>query len=121
MQKCNKPSIGDYWYAALDIYKVFINQTIKRAKNSFSVAITARYDPLILDIDGDGFNIETKENGANFDLDKNGLAEKINWTKKDGILCLDLNITKHRNSLVHIAQTQMPIFYKMRRFFYVFH
>ncbi len=54
-------------------------------------ARTTRYDPLILDLDGDGFNVEKKEFGANFDLDKNGFAEKINWTKKDGFLCLDLN------------------------------
>ncbi len=57
----------------------------------FHTASITRYDPLILDLDGDGFNVEKKELGANFDLDKNGFAEKINWTKKDGFLCLDLN------------------------------
>lgn len=45
-------------------------------------ARTTRYDPLILDLDGDGFNVEKKELGANFDLDKNGFAEKINWTSR---------------------------------------
>ena len=55
------------------------------------MARKTKYDPLILDLDGDGYNVETKENGTNFDLDKNGFAEKINWTKKDGFLCLDLN------------------------------
>ena len=34
---------------------------------------------------------EKKGDGANFDLDKNGFAEKINWTSRDGFLCLDLN------------------------------
>ena len=69
-------------------------QTINSITNifkSFTTASKTKYDPLILDIDGDGYNVETKENGANFDLDKNGFAEKINWTKKDGFLCLDLN------------------------------
>ena len=54
-------------------------------------ASAATYDPLILDLDGDGFNVELKENGTNFDLDTNSFAEKINWTSKDGFLCLDLN------------------------------
>ena len=64
---------------------------LQQVKKTFNIAYTTKYDPLILDLDGDGYNVETKENGANFDLDKNGFAEKINWTKKDGFLCLDLN------------------------------
>ncbi len=48
----------------------------------FHTASITRYDPLILDLDGDGFNVEKKELGANFDLDKNGFAEKINWTSR---------------------------------------
>ncbi len=80
-----------------------VNYAIEKAKMMMSLSIlkavhkksnTASntvYDPIILDLDGDGFNVETKENGVNFDLDKNGFAEKINWTTKDGFLCLDLN------------------------------
>lgn len=48
-------------------------------------------DPLILDIGGDGFTILSKLDGANFDLDCNGFAEKMNWTNTDGFLALDLN------------------------------
>ena len=68
-----------------------VRANLKAVTHAVSTARNTRYDPLILDLDGDGFNVETKENGTNFDLDKNGLAEKINWTRKDGILCLDLN------------------------------
>ncbi len=68
-----------------------INSLVTYAKANVSTARVTRYDPLILDLDGDGFNIEAKKNGTNFDLDKNGFAEKINWTKRDGFLCLDLN------------------------------
>lgn len=74
------------------IIKNWFNTTMNKIKTDVnSASKTVIYDPLILDLDGDGFNIETKENGANFDLDKNGFAEKINWTTKDGFLCLDLN------------------------------
>ena len=73
------------------IWKYTTRPVLATANVSTNAASKIKYDPLILDLDGDGFNVETKENGANFDLDKNGFAEKINWTKKDGFLCLDLN------------------------------
>ncbi|MCH5193358.1 MAG: hypothetical protein J1F11_05300, partial [Oscillospiraceae bacterium] len=68
-----------------------ISSIIKTVIDAVTQASKTSYDPLIFDLDGDGFNIESKENGTNFDLDKNGFAERINWTKKDGFLCLDLN------------------------------
>lgn len=70
---------------------LFTKDVLKKSNTKIMNAKITRYDPLILDLDGDGFNVETKENGTNFDLDKNGFAEKINWTTKDGFLCLDLN------------------------------
>lgn len=51
----------------------------------------AKVDPLILDLNKDGFDIETKKFGAHFDLNCDGFAEKINWTRKDAILALDKN------------------------------
>ena len=72
-------------------FNLKILNILQQVKKTFNIAYTTKYDPLILDLDGDGYNVETKENGTNFDLDKNGFAEKINWTKKDGFLCLDLN------------------------------
>ena len=68
-----------------------ITQIVRIVKEQVIAASAATYDPLILDLDGDGFNVELKENGTNFDLDTNSFAEKINWTSKDGFLCLDLN------------------------------
>ena len=50
-----------------------------------------RQDPLVIDLGKDGFDITWQADGANFDLDGDGFAEKVNWTKKDGILALDLN------------------------------
>ena len=50
-----------------------------------------RVDPLILDIGDAGFQIEKKKFGAYFDLNCNGFAERINWTKQDAILALDKN------------------------------
>ena len=83
---------GENWLTGIEIIQNAItNGIVRKTKTKTNTARTTRYDPLILDLDGDGFNVETKENGANFDLDKNGFAEKINWTKKDGFLCLDLN------------------------------
>jgi Ca2+-binding RTX toxin-like protein len=57
----------------------------------FGEAVSAVYDPLILDLAGDGYNILSKKEGTYFDLDSNGFREKMNWTTQDGILALDLN------------------------------
>lgn len=43
------------------------------------------YDPLVIDLDNDGFDMKKIENGVYFDLDKNGFKEKTSWVdKKDG-------------------------------------
>ncbi|MDO5559728.1 MAG: calcium-binding protein, partial [Oscillospiraceae bacterium] len=61
--------------------------------NWFDSSKTARVvvDPLIVDIDGDGFTIIDKANGVYFDKDNNGYKERIDWTSADAFLVLDLN------------------------------
>ena len=49
-------------------------------------ARVVRYDPLVLDMSGNGFNPTSVEDGANFDLDNNGYAERINWVQDDDVL-----------------------------------
>lgn len=49
-----------------------------------------RIDPLVLDLDGDGIETISLQDGAYFDLDSNGFAEKSGWIKSDdGFLVLD--------------------------------
>ena len=51
-----------------------------------------RYDPLVVDLENDGFDMLNSENGVHFDLDGDILKEKTTWTsKKDGFLSIDLN------------------------------
>ena len=71
---------------------------LKNVKSEFDRAKTSQrstgynvIDPLIIDLGKDGFDIEQLENGTHFDLDSNGFAERMNWTRKDGFLALDLN------------------------------
>ncbi|WP_295081769.1 calcium-binding protein [Ruminococcus sp.] len=61
--------------------------------SSWKSAGSARYvvDPLIFDLDDDGFNITDKSNGAYFDKDNNGYKERIDWTNTDAFLALDRN------------------------------
>ena len=87
-------SFHHYWNDGANWIKNEFDNLLNRIHGKVNTAKTAKvvnYDPIILDLDGDGFNIENKENGTHFDLDNNGFAEKINWTSKDGFLCLDLN------------------------------
>ena len=55
-------------------------------------AYTYPVDPLILDLDGDGIETISVEDGVNFDFDNNGFAEKTGWVgKDDGLLVRDIN------------------------------
>ncbi len=104
--KSKELDLAGYYSLSKTLLKTFVNVALKKIQQSFEAAENEKnctpiysssifhshiLDPLILDLDNDGYNVETKENGTNFDLDKNGFAEKINWTTKDGFLCLDLN------------------------------
>ena len=52
-----------------------------------------RKDPLAIDLDMDGVETVSTENGVYFDLDKNGYAEKTGWIDRDdALLVRDLKI-----------------------------
>ena len=47
---------------------------------------------MVIDLDGDGVETTTEENGVYFDHDNNGFAEKTAWVgKDDGLLVRDIN------------------------------
>ena len=80
-----------------DLKSIFNNKPkdnktlIHELQENFSTAKTTR-SPLIVDLDGDGVETTTVENGAYFDHDNNGFAEKTGWVgKDDGLLAKDLN------------------------------
>lgn len=51
-----------------------------------------RIDPLVLDLAGNGFAPTTVKDGAYFDLDQNGFAEKMGWVQgDDALLAVDRN------------------------------
>ncbi|HWX41799.1 MAG TPA: hypothetical protein VN345_11670, partial [Blastocatellia bacterium] len=50
--------------------------------------------PILIDLSGGGFHLTDAEDGVNFDLDSDGIAERIGWTSPGsslGFLCLDRN------------------------------
>lgn len=57
----------------------------------YNKAFSVRVDPLIFDLGNDGFDIQKKKDGAYFDLNCDGFAEKVNWTNTDAILAIDIN------------------------------
>ncbi len=59
--------------------------------NNFTTAESTT-SPLVVDLDGDGVETTTEENGVYFDHDNNGFAEKTAWVgKDDGLLVRDIN------------------------------
>lgn len=70
-------------------------QSMKNARSgihdNISTATTTR-SPLVVDLDGDGAETTTMEDGIHFDHDNNGFAEKTSWVgKDDGLLVRDIN------------------------------
>ena len=57
-----------------------------------STEIQPPRDPLIIDLGTPNLELKSIENGAHFDLDKNGFAEKTAWIgEEDGFLAIDRN------------------------------
>lgn len=59
---------------------------------SHIVVYNSATDPIILDLDGNGFSFSSVADGAAFDLDADGHIDQVAWnTSGDGMLTLDLN------------------------------
>jgi T1SS-143 domain-containing protein len=51
----------------------------------------AAADPIILDLDRNGFAFSSIENGVSFDINADGKTDQIAWTSDDGILAYDVD------------------------------
>lgn len=86
---------ADIWDPSINIHNWTINPDIKAIWDGlFRYAAIRQYDPLTLDLDGNG--IETLASnghkGALFDHDKNGIRTATGWVgKDDGFLVYDRN------------------------------
>jgi len=70
----------------------YIDNMVAAFTSATTTAPPFRIDPLILDLDGDGLETTGVNAGTNFDLDKNGFAERAGWVgADDGLLVLDRN------------------------------
>ncbi|MDZ7875678.1 MAG: Ig-like domain-containing protein [Rhizobium sp.] len=60
--------------------------------SDFNALITsAAIDPIILDLDKNGFAFSSIDNGVTFDINADGKADQIAWTSDDGILAYDVD------------------------------
>ncbi|MCY6379413.1 calcium-binding protein [Hoeflea prorocentri] len=94
--------IYDYWEFSPDEMQRFVHGIELAFQDSwawlldqidFSFLSALFYDPLVLDLDGDGVELSSL-NGSNvyFDFDADGRAERTGWVAADdGLLAIDLN------------------------------
>ena len=59
-------------------------------EKQYSISQKIKPDPLVFDMDGDGIEMTELDQGTHFDMDADGLAEKVNWTSEDAFLALDV-------------------------------
>ena len=59
---------------------------------SVSTSLVSTTSPIVLDLNGDGVQTTTVDDGVQFDLDASGAAQQVAWIdSNDGLLVLDLN------------------------------
>ncbi|NML76389.1 tandem-95 repeat protein [Rhizobium sp. S-51] len=54
-------------------------------------AYNSATDPIVLDLDQNGFTFSSVDNGVAFDIDADGDKDQIAWTSDDGILAYDVD------------------------------
>ncbi|MCR4697181.1 MAG: DUF2974 domain-containing protein [Lachnospiraceae bacterium] len=78
-----------------DDFDLAIRDALGKLKNLLDVATTVvRFvpDPLAIDLDNDGIDILSVDEGVYFDEDNKGLRERTQWiSSKDALLAIDLN------------------------------
>ncbi len=85
------------WASAGDRIKIATldNVTTLAALNNITAADIVVYsnaaDPIVLDLDKNGFAFSSVDTGVTFDIDADGHKDQIAWTKDDGILAYDVD------------------------------
>lgn len=78
--------------AAANIAAVEVSVEIRIVEGRVEFTHKKQTDPLIIDMDANGFDLTSADGGAEFDIDADGAMDKTAVTKgNDAILALDLN------------------------------
>jgi hypothetical protein len=77
------PDQWGYWHDRNDCYWIYANCDCNEGDT-----------PILIDVQGNGFNLTSASGGVNFDLNRDGIAEHLSWTaggSDDAWLALDRN------------------------------
>ncbi len=84
--------VGDNPNASNDILIDLAGVTLTSAGTSLATLLArTAVDPIILDLDRNGFAFTSLEDGVKFDINADGKLDQVAWTKTDGILAYDVD------------------------------
>ena len=79
--------VGSGNLQSVNVYYAGTNHEINKPSAGWIVAA----DPIILDLDHNGFALTSLDNGVSFDINADGHQDKVAWTSADGILAYDVD------------------------------
>jgi T1SS-143 domain-containing protein len=87
----NGGSVGDVKLVAVfDSLTSVTDSNAPKLASQYSM-LSSAVDPIILDLDRNGFAFTSLEDGVKFDIDADGHKDQVAWTKTDGILAFDVD------------------------------
>ncbi|UIY28982.1 hypothetical protein LZK73_20465 [Neorhizobium galegae] len=85
IDKANDPAVGNMVVEHI----MLLNHVAYGSLTASNFASAA--DPIILDLDHNGFTFTSVDDGVKFDINADGKLDQVAWTKTDGILAFDVD------------------------------
>ncbi|MBF0611384.1 MAG: cadherin repeat domain-containing protein, partial [Magnetococcales bacterium] len=78
------PSTGTYY--------IWVGSFQSLYTGTYTLSVSCSGDPIVLDLDGNGVQLASQQQGSQFDMNGDGLADSTGWiSANDGLLAMDVD------------------------------